>query len=198
MSDQLLNYIPKSAVAQVLELLTKYPVEIKITPHRSSKHGDFRKLRNGQLQITVNSDLNKYQFLLTLIHELAHLITFLKKKHHKPHGIEWKENFKYLMLPFLNPEIYPNDLLPHLARYLKNPKASTGSDTALSYALKQYDPNSEKRFIFELPVGSLFSFKNKQYIKGNLRRTRFECVQISSKKKYLFNRNAEVTAVQDL
>lgn len=196
MQNPVLNHIPIEAAGAITELLSKHPVKVKISSHRSSKHGDFRKLKNGQLQISVNHDLNPYQFLLTLVHELAHLVTYQEKNRHKPHGIEWKRNFQHLMLPFLSPDIFPSELLPYLANYLKNPKASTGSDTKLAYALKQYDEDSEKHFIFELPSGSLFSFKNENYIKGDLRRTRYECIQVSSKKKYLFNRNAEVTAVQ--
>ena len=196
MATQLSDHIPEKAAIAVLNLLTEHTVNIKITGHRSSKHGDFRKLQNGEFQITVNGDLNKYHFLLTLVHEIAHLRTYLQKKRHKPHGIEWKRNFQRLMLPFLNPEIFPNDLLPHLAKHLKNPRASTGTDTNLTYALKQHDAHSEKHFIFEIPEGSLFRFKNKNYIKGSLRRTRFECVQVDSKKKYLFNKNAQVKALE--
>lgn len=192
MHTSLIEHIPENATKPLLELLQKNPVQIKIVKHRSSKHGDFRSLKNGDLQISINSDLNKYQFLLTLIHELAHLVTYLEKKHHRPHGIEWKRNFQHLMLPFLNPAIFPNDLLPYLAKYLKNPKASTGSDTQLTYALKQYDPNSGTHLIFELPLGSSFLYKKKKYIKGDLRRTRYECIQLGTHKKYLFNKNAEV------
>jgi len=96
------------------------------------------------------------------------------------------------MLPFLNPEIFPQDILPLLANYLINPKASTGSDVNLMQALNSYDDNSGKSFIFELQPGSLFLFKNKVYKKGNIRRTRYECVEMKSKKTYLFNQNAAV------
>ncbi|MBL4725056.1 MAG: sprT domain-containing protein, partial [Lutibacter sp.] len=105
-------------------------------------------------------------------------------------------NFQHLMLPFLQPTIYPEELLPYLANYLKNPKASTGSDVNLTLALKQYDEMSGKSFIFELPLGSIFTFNNKSFKKGNKRRTRFECVELSSKKNYLFNQNAEVKVHQ--
>jgi hypothetical protein len=96
------------------------------------------------------------------------------------------------MLPFLQPEIYPIEVLQHLANYLKNPKASTDSDVRLSLALKENIAESGKNFIFEIPFGSLFVFKNNIYKKGNKRRTRFECLNTFNKKVYLFNQNAEI------
>lgn len=189
--DILENYIPKNAKSLVKNIITKHPFCLKIVAERSSKYGDFKKIKNG-FQITVNHNLNPYQFLLTLIHEIAHLVTYKKHKRVKPHGIEWKQNFQHLMLPFLHPNIFPSTLLPHLANYLKNPKASSNSDTKLTYAIKQYDKKSEKNFIFELEEGTNFIFRNKKYKKGKKRRTRFECLQLESSKIYLFNANAEI------
>ena len=196
MIDHLSKYIPSQSVHLVREILIRYPIAVKIVRSRSSKHGDFKVRTNGKLQITINENLNDYHFLITLIHELAHLVTFKHKKHSRPHGIEWKQNFQHLMLPFLHPGIFPMDLLPLLAKYLKNPKASTGADVNLTLALKQFDVKSGKNFIFELQQGSLFQFKNKIYKIGDKRRTRYECVEINSKKKYLFNQNAEIELIK--
>lgn len=186
------KYLPERSVLLVLELLEKNPCHLKIVKNRKTKHGDFRKYANGDYQITINNDLNIYRFLLTLIHELAHLVTYKKEKRVKPHGAEWKRNFQHLMLPFVSPEIYPKEILPSLARYLINPKASTDADVNLSLALKQYDALSNKNFIFEIPIDSKFSHNNKIFIRGNKRRTRYECVEVQTDKRYLFHQNAEV------
>ncbi|MFO7672346.1 MAG: SprT-like domain-containing protein [Lutibacter sp.] len=186
------KYIPENSVELVEEILMDHPIHIKIVNNRATKHGDFKRKINGDFQITLNNTLNQYQFLFTLIHELAHWVTFKKHKRVKPHGKEWKQNFQHLMLPFLQPSIYPSHLLPYLANYLKNPKASTGADVNLTRALNEYNENTGKRFIFELETGSFFSFNNKAYKKGAKRRTRFECIEMASKKVYLFNPNAEV------
>ncbi|WP_372769136.1 SprT-like domain-containing protein [Lutibacter sp.] len=191
------KYIPENSVDLVEEILTNHPIHIKIVNNRATKHGDFKRKINGDFQITLNNTLNKYQFLFTLIHELAHFITFKKHKRVKPHGKEWKQNFQHLMLPFLQPTIYPSHLLPYLANYLKNPRASTGADVNLTRALNMYNEKSGKSFIFELENGSIFSFNNKSFKKGAQRRTRFECVEMASKKVYLFNPNAEVEAYKE-
>ena len=192
MIDKLSKYLPENSIDLVQEILEEHHIKIKIVNKRTTKHGDFKRFPNGDFQITINNSLNEYQFLLTLVHEIAHFVTYKQSKRVKPHGIEWKRNFQHLMLPFVQPSIYPTTILPLLANYLKNPKASTGSDVKLTYALKQFDEMSGKNYIFELNEGSLFNFNGKTYKKGNTRRTRIECLETSSNRIYLFNQNAEI------
>lgn len=191
------KYIPENAVERVLKILQKHPIRIKIVNNRATKHGDFKRKANGQVQITINHGLNKYQFLLTLIHEISHWVTFKENKRVKPHGKEWKRNFQHLMLPFLHPTIFPENLLSLLANYLKNPKASASADVKLAYQLMQYDEKLGKNYIFELEQGSIFSYNNRFFKKGNKRRTRYECVEMNSKRLYLFNQNAEVEIINN-
>ena len=194
MQELLKHYIPQKAIPLVLELLVNDNLEIKVKNERKTRHGDYRRLKNGKHQITVNSNLNHYRFLMTLIHEVAHFETYKTYGHYiKPHGVEWKRTFQHLMLPFLNPLIFPNHLLSILAKHFKNPKASSDTDLTLSLALKQFDEPSDQYFVFQVPEGGIFRLYNGRiFRKGIKRRKRFECIEVKSGKLYLFNANAEV------
>ena len=194
MQNVLYQYIPETAVLRVLELLAHDNLTVKVKSERKTRHGDYKRLPNGKHQITVNSNLNSYRFLITLIHEIAHFEAYKEyDRFIKPHGVEWKYTFKHLMLPFLNPDIFPIELLPLLANHFKNPKASSDTDSSLALALRQYDETNDKTYVFEIPLGQSFKLYNgKVFLKGEKRRKRFECVEVKSGKLYLFNPNAEV------
>jgi hypothetical protein len=194
LNETLSKYIPEHAVKPVFELIVANQVHLKIVNERVTRHGDYRKGINGKHEITVNANLNKYKFLITLIHEISHLVAFEKfGRNIKPHGDEWKYSFQILMVPFIRPEIFPSNLLPLLARHFKNPSASSDTDATLSLALKQFDEQNDKNYIFEIPYGSIFRISNgKIFKKIALRVKRYECVEINSGRIYLFNPNAEV------
>ncbi len=189
------KYLPEHAVEPVFELIKANSVHLKIVQERQTRHGDYRKNEDGKHLITVNANLNKYRFLMTLVHEIAHLVAFQKYgRNIKPHGTEWKYTFQTLMVPFIRPHIFPQSLLPLLARHFKNPKASSDTDATLSLALKQYDEHkSDKNYIFEIPYNSVFRIANGRIFKKiAIRVKRYECQELSSGKMYLFNPNAEV------
>lgn len=197
MTEILQKYIPEHSVLPVFELIKTNNVHLKIVNERVTRHGDYRRSVSGKHEITVNTSLNKYRFLITLIHEIAHLVAFEKfGRNIKPHGEEWKLTFQKLMVPYIRPEIFPNQLLPLLARHFRNPKASSDTDATLALALKQFDPENDKNYIFELPYGTVFRIHNgKVFKKIALRLKRFECLEVTSGKMYLFNPNAEVEIV---
>ena len=169
-------------------------VHLKVVNERRTRHGDYRRMPDGTQQITVNANLNKYRFLITLVHEIAHLLAFEKYgRRIKPHGQEWKLTFRNLMLPFIRPEIFPSKLLPIIASHFRNPTASSDTDARLSIALKSFDQPNDKNYILEIPAGALFRIYNgKVFKKGPKRIKRYECLEVSTGKIYLFQPNAEV------
>lgn len=194
MQIQLLDFIPAEAQLMIEQLLVNDNMVVKVKNERKTKHGDYRQLPDGKHQITINSNLNQYRFLITLIHEIAHFEAYkMFGRFIKPHGKEWKQTFQYLILPFLNPEIFPIELLPLLAKHFKNPKASSDTDVQLAFALKQFDERNDRTYVFEVLVNQTFKLYNGRVFKrGNKRRKRYECIEVNSGKLYLFNPNAEV------
>lgn len=191
--------MPERAVDPAFDLITENGVHLKIVNERKTRHGDYRK-QNGINQITVNANLNPYRFLITLVHEIAHAIAFEKYgRFIKPHGKEWKFTFQQLMLPFIQPSIFPSHLLPLLANHFRNPKASSDTDARLSVALKEFDAQNNKNYIFEIPYGSIFRTTNGKVFKKDRKRTkRYECLEVSSGRTYIFQPNVEVELVKVL
>jgi hypothetical protein len=195
--DILFKFLPEQAVSPCFELIKTNNVHLKIVNQRQTKHGDYKKKVNGQHVITVNGSLNKYRFLMTLIHELAHLIAIEKYGNRiQSHGQEWKYTFQQLMLPYIKPEVFPKELLPLLARHFKNPTASSDTDVHLAYALKKYDEtHGDNTHIHEINNGDKFKFRGRIFQKIGLKVKRYECVDLSNGKHYLFNANAEVEVI---
>ncbi len=195
--DILKKYIPETAVDDVVKILFAHKeLHLKITKSRSSKLGDYRKLSSRKHQISVNYNLNKYQFLITLLHEIAHFLTY---KHYgvkvKPHGAEWKQIFGNLLQKFIRPDIFPEDVIPELKTYASNPKASTAGDGDLYLKLSRYNKKTDdkSKYVFELQPGQIFALPNGVvYQLQEKLRTRYKCLRLSNKKVYLIHQNAEV------
>jgi len=196
-SQQITDFLPSAARDYCLSVLRDIQVEVKITAQRVTRHGDYKQLADGSHRITLNASPNPYRFLITLIHELAHLQAFeINGRQIKPHGKEWKQTFTFLMAPLLRPEVFPNDLLPILARHFRNPKASSSTDSTLAIALKVYDPPSDKSLVAELSEGTTFRLYNgKSFKRGKKRVKRIECHEIGSGRVYLFQPHAEVEPI---
>ena len=199
MDNRLIEHLPPNAISYCRELLAVEDIDVKVVNIRKTRHGDYKQLASGKHQITLNATSNPYRFLITLIHEIAHLQAFEEfGRRIKPHGREWKYTFKKLMLPCIRPAIFPEDLLPLVAKHFKNPRASSTTDAALALALKTYDPPSGTTPVLEIPTGSLFELYNgKKFKRGNQRVKRIECIEISTGRLYLFQPNAEVLLLKD-
>jgi hypothetical protein len=188
------QYCPPDAVQYCYHLWQQHSFIFKIKKERSSKLGDYRySPGKGQPhQISINHTHNPYSFLITYIHEVAHLYTFSRyKRKVLPHGKEWKRNFQQLMLPLLNEQIFPPDILLPLQLYMQNPKASSCSDMRLFKALQAYNV-SPKPLLLELGTGETFMLHGRVFEKGATRRTRVVCKETSTGKQYSISAQAPV------
>ena len=192
------THIPAAAVSYCLDLWQKTPFSFKVQTPRTSKLGDFRYRKDRKIQtITINSDLNCYQFLLTFIHEVAHLHTFEELgTNHLPHGNEWKRKFQQLLEPILIDAVFPKDILIPLRQHMKNPSASPSRDLFLMKEMSKYDiptdQSSEQIFLSDLLPGKEFLLSGRTFKKGITRRTRILCEEVDSGKKFLVSRLAKV------
>lgn len=199
-ANQLEKYLPEGFSEMVAELFLPTPVKFKIVNPRNTKLGDYRPAHNGlPHRITINGNLNPYSFLITTIHEFAHLNTHLKfGRTIQPHGKEWKQTYREMLIPFIDTKKLPIDIEQSLINSLIKTKASSCSDIDLSRVLKNYDKPKDDYYLLEdLPLNSIFTLQGKKFIKGPLRRKRFICEELLTKKKYLIYAIAEVIPIFD-
>ncbi len=196
---QLKNYLPEGSFDEVVYYLQHYKVQLTITRERKSVLGDYRNsYQEKNHRISVNGNLNQYAFLVTLLHELAHLFTFERYGHRvQAHGQEWKNEFSKVLTQFLAKHIFPADIQHTLLKTLQNPAASSCADTALLRVLHKYDQKKEGVILMEaLPEGAQFSIKGgRVFIKQERVRKRFKCKETATGKIYLFSPVYEVQAL---
>ncbi|MES2761372.1 MAG: sprT domain-containing protein [Bacteroidota bacterium] len=201
-SDILRKYIPEFAVPQIAIWIIEFDFKLKITKERSTKLGDYTSPRDGlNHTITINHNLNPYSFFITLVHEIAHLKTFNEYRNRVlPHGEEWKQSFRDLMIPFLSTDNLPLDVLYALRKYLQNPAAASCSDDTLMRTLKLYDTqdtNGHLILLEHLPYRTHFLYNGSRiFEKGEKLRKRYRCKEISTGTVYLFSPLAEVEAFE--
>ena len=188
-------YLPTGAYEGVAHYLQQYKVHLTITRERQTILGNYRnRHRDMNHRITVNGNLNPYSFLITLLHELAHLLTYEQYGNRiAAHGKEWKDAYGGILAEFIPKKIFPPDLEKVLLQGLHNPAATSCAEPQLVRALKKYDAGNAYRFLEELPAGSLFRIKSGNvYRKGDRVRTRYKCEEQGSGRVYLFSPVYEV------
>jgi len=184
--------LPRAAWPVVENWLRRNPVAVRVSRPRITKLGDYRTSSRSQPhRITVNEDLNKYSFLVVLVHEFAHFTTFQKYRRHQPHGAEWKAEYKRLMRPFLSREVFPADVLRVLEAHLHDAPSSSCTDHGLMRVLRRYD-REPRPFLEELEESTVFSFNQKLFVKGRRMRTRFRCRCLNDRRIYFIDPTAEV------
>lgn len=199
MSKVLLKYIPESALPLIQQWYNEFDFHLRISKSRKTKLGDFRPAFQGKPnRISVNGDLNQYHFLITLTHEIAHVACWKEYKSKvAPHGKEWKLIYSQMLQTLMQVVDFPADIQDALQRHLKRPKASSCSDPELFKVLRNYSINSSSNvyYLEEMPLNAEFIMHQRRFKRGKKRRTRFECLELSSGKVYLISGHAEVELV---
>ncbi len=202
LTEQLNEFIPAAATPQVVDWMIEHQIQLTISRPRKTKLGDYRPPygKKGH-QISINVDLNPYSFLVTLLHEIAHLFTYNEyKRTVKPHGPEWKWHYAQVMRRFLGKSIFPQDVEKAIRDYMTNPAASSCTDEGLMMALRRHDTNKAEKealglvLLSDLPMNHHFCFPNDRRIfrKGPLLRKRYKCRNVFSHGDYTVSAMAEV------
>lgn len=196
---QLKSYLPEGSFDAVSHYLLHYKVHLTITRERKSVLGDYRNsFADKNHRISVNGNLNKYSFLITLLHELAHLFTYERFGHRvQAHGQEWKNEFSKILAQFLLKEVFPPDIHRALLKTLQNPAASSCADVSLLRVLHRYDEKKAGVVLVEAVAdGKSFSIKGGKIFRRIERiRKRIKCEEIATGKMYLFSPVYEVEIV---
>ncbi len=189
-------YLPAGTFDKVVVFLHQYKVDLTITKERASILGDYRNAVHGKNhRISVNGNLNRYAFLITLLHELAHLLTHEKYGHRvSSHGKEWKALYSYLLKDFMGAGVFPVDINRALLNSVQNPGASSCSEEELTRVLRNYDPPKKGvQMIETVPAGAIFITRDgRRFIKGGKLRKRYKCKEVATGLSYLFSGLYEV------
>ena len=202
LSLALSKYVPSKSLDICVDWIVEHKIALRITKSRNSKYGDYRPPSDGKgHRISINHDLNKYAFLLTFTHEVAHLVSFTKFRFRiDPHGKEWKLEFRKLMMPLLKMDIFPKDLVVAINGYMNNPAASSCSDIQLTRTLAKYDKRDERwKLLEEIALNTPFRIRSgREFVKGELLHKNFCCTCLKSKHKYVINPLTEVQPLEKL
>jgi len=194
--SRLQDFLPPGTYEAVLQYLQQYHVHLTIAKERKSILGDYRhRTYEKNHRISVNGNLNVYAFLITLLHEIAHLLQFEQYGNKvASHGKEWKNIFGQLLAQFIQNKIFPQDIEQALLRSLSNPSASSCADEVLLRTLKNYDATPSHLIMIEsVPENAFFkTHDNRIFQKGQRLRKRYKCVEIKTGRLYLFSPVYEV------
>ena len=198
---QLQNYLPPGTFDAVLTYLKQHKVHLTVAKERKSILGDYRhRTHHINHRISVNGNLNVYAFLITLLHELAHLFTFERFGNKvNAHGREWKTIYAQMLAQFLKTKVFPTDIEKELMLSLQKPAASSCAEDGLLRVLRKYDAKeSHHRLVEELPVNTIFRTRDERvFKKGEKLRKRFKCTEVKTGRVYLFSPVYEVELVEN-
>ena len=194
--ESLKAYLPDGSFDLVMPLILHHRVHLTISRQRQTKLGDYRNAHgNKNHRISVNGNLNKYSFLITLLHELAHLLAYEQFGHRiQPHGNEWKRTYAAILKDFLALHLFPADIAHELKATLHNPAASSCAEDGLQRILVRYDVKRPGiKMVENLATGQQFRIPGGRiFVRGEVIRKRIKCFELPDMKPYLFSPLYEV------
>jgi SprT protein len=188
------KFLPASCVDKVHDWLKQHHAVLRITRARESKLGDYRPPQRGlPHRISVNNNLNPHEFLITLVHEMAHLLCWEKYgRRAKPHGQEWKLAYKDLLPQICDPAVFPEDIQQALTLYFHPRTSYRKGNEVLKQVLRKYDPASIFIAVEDISEGDRFLYHRRVFRKMHKVRKRFQCLCLNNNRLYSFSPLAQV------
>jgi len=193
LNKSLSPFFHSSIITYIEGIIEQHDIDFIISRPRKTKLGDYRAIpKENRFIITVNDNLNPVQFLVTVIHEIAHHTTWIKYKNFvKPHGKEWKQEYQRAFMPLILNTNVDDSLKKMLAAHIKNPKATSYSDSHLNNYLKTTFNQTTNR-VADTPMNEPFVLGKRTFVKEKKLRTRFLCTDLDNNKKYLIHGHTEL------
>ncbi len=189
------RHVPPAAVAYCHQLWQQHGFAFRVTRPRRTRLGTHQfDPATGHL-VTVNGNLNLAAFLITYLHEVAHVVTVQEARRRPlPHGVAWKRHFRQLLEPVLTEAFFPPFVLEPLRDYARDPAAATSSHGPLTRALQALDapPEGTPLTVQQLAEGETFVFHDRTFVRGPLRRTRALCTEVTTGRRYTVPGHAPV------
>jgi len=180
-------HLPELALDLILDWIGNRPVHMRISRGRVSKLGDYRPPQKDHLhRISINGDLNPYEFLITLTHEIAHMEVWERYgKKVQPHGNTWKHHFAVKLGVLLEKKIFPEEMEPVIWKQVINPRASSKCDTKLTRVLDSHNPVNDGVFLEDLPAGAFFRLQDgRKFQKQEKLRKWYRCISMDNHRPY--------------
>lgn len=196
LKEGLETYLPDESLPVVMGWLNGHALEVRVARSRRSKLGDYRPPVKDHLhRISVNKDLNPYEFLLTLTHEIAHMLVWDRyRKRMKPHGKAWKAQYASLVYELVEKDLFPDELKPLLIHHITKPRGSSKGDGDLIRGLHAYNPGQSGTFLEDLPENAVFSLPDgRMFIKLQKLRKWYRCQHLENKRFYRISPVTRVT-----
>jgi len=189
-------YLPVNAVDYIARQLLSFNIQLIISKPRLTKTGDYMPpAGRGYHRISVNSDLNKFSFLITLLHEIAHALIWIEYRGRvKPHGKEWKYEFSRLLEQTIALEVFPGDIVSVINKYLVNKGNFTRSSLdRLNDVLRLYNKGEQMLRVMDIPGKCTFILKGgREFVKIRKLRKRYRCRDARNGRFYSVSPYAEI------
>jgi SprT protein len=195
LQEGLRPYLPDRSLEIVMDWLRGRRIFMRIARGRRTKLGDYRPpVKDDVHRISVNGDLNPFEFLITLTHEIAHLMIWEKYgRRSKPHGIAWKKQYSFMLGILIGDNIFPQEIRSEIRKQVDNPRANSKCNTELARALHSHNPVQSGVFLEDLPLGAMFCLQDgRKFRKEAKLRKWYRCISLQNRKVYRISPVAKV------